>query len=81
MGTVSFSNGALLNLNQSEILNALQGGKTYTLLSGNDLKFSTDTQYAANLYQMVQFGNTATTLAKDLKGGATQGGDTWYTFL
>ncbi|BEG56828.1 hypothetical protein NHP21005_05160 [Helicobacter sp. NHP21005] len=79
LGDVDFSKGSLLSLNENEILNALKGGKTYTLLSGSKIDY--DAQYAHSLYQMVQFGNTATTLAKNLKGGATQGGDTWYVSL
>ncbi|BCZ18251.1 hypothetical protein NHP190003_15330 [Helicobacter sp. NHP19-003] len=74
-GNVSFGSKALLDLsNTQEILNALQDDNTYTLLSGKNIDYASDTAYAKNLWQMVQFGGQSATLAtQGLPQGATQG--------
>ncbi|WP_285652391.1 vacuolating cytotoxin domain-containing protein, partial [Helicobacter ailurogastricus] len=73
-GNVGFGSQALLNLsNTQEILQALQGG-TYTLLSGKNIDYASDTTYAKNLWQMVQFGGQSAGLATTgLPQGVTQG--------
>ncbi|BCZ19027.1 hypothetical protein NHP190012_06690 [Helicobacter sp. NHP19-012] len=73
-GNVSFGSKALLKLsNTQEILNALKKGGTYTLLSGKDINYQSDTTYAKNLWQMVQFGGQSDQLATGLPQDFTQG--------
>ncbi|WP_231629991.1 vacuolating cytotoxin domain-containing protein [Helicobacter ailurogastricus] len=73
-GNVRFGAHALLNLTYKSILQALQGDGAYTLLSGKNINYASDTQYAKNLWQMVQFGGQSAGLATTgLPQGVTQG--------
>ncbi|WP_281744039.1 beta strand repeat-containing protein, partial [Helicobacter suis] len=57
-GSISLNNGAIFNLNN--ILSSLQIGTTYNILggSGASINYSSDTQYAAALWQLIKINGT-----------------------
>ncbi|WP_163565524.1 vacuolating cytotoxin domain-containing protein [Helicobacter suis] len=74
-GSISFNSGATFNLNN--ILSSLQIGTTYTILggSGASINYSSDTQYASNLWNLIKISGT--TINSETEISNTNGTQVW----
>ncbi|WP_034376851.1 beta strand repeat-containing protein, partial [Helicobacter suis] len=74
-GSIRFNGGATFNLNN--ILSSLQIGTTYNILggSGASINYSSDTQYAAALWQLIKISGT--TINSETEMSDSNGTQVW----
>ncbi|WP_163531811.1 vacuolating cytotoxin domain-containing protein [Helicobacter suis] len=74
-GTINFNSGATFNLNN--ILSSLQIGTTYNILggSGANINYSSDTQYASALWQLIKISGT--TINSETEMSDSNGTQVW----